>query len=90
MDALELIKRLGGWEGYQVATADRVAVAGPADIQEQCWIELRPIWDRPRRCVECGRTTTAIHDVTERWVRDLSLFELETHLLVHRVRSESR
>lgn len=86
MDALELIKRLGGWEGYRVATADRVAVTGPEGVQEQCWIELKPIWDRPRRCVECGHMTTAIHDVTERWVRDLSLFELETHLLVHRVR----
>jgi len=86
LDDLKLIERLGGWEGYSVTTADRVELDDSKGRRSQFWVELRPIWDRPRQCGECGQVTAAIHDVTERWVRDLPVFEMETHLLVHRVR----
>lgn len=86
MDQTELMQRLGGWEGYHVGTIGRLEPDGQTRDEPQVWIELHPIWNRPRHCSECGQATTAIHDVTERWVRDLPIFDAQTHLLVHRVR----
>jgi transposase len=50
------------------------------------WIELRPEPDRVKVCGCCGRECRHIHDRSERWVRDLSVFDADTHLLVHRCR----
>ena len=86
MDGSELIERLGRWEGYRVGTIGRLEPDGRTRKRAEVWIELLPIWDRARRCGECNSETTAIKDVTERWVRDLPVFDAETHLLVHRVR----
>lgn len=80
------MQRLGGWEGYTVGTVGRMEPDGQMREEPQVWIELNPIWGRLRRCSECGQATTAIHDVTERWIRDLPIFDAQTHLLVHRVR----
>ncbi len=83
MDHEELSRLLGGWEGYRLGTVGRRVGEGG---QPEVWIELLPCRDHPRRCHGCGRTTTAIHDTEERWVRDLPILDAETWLLVHRVR----
>jgi transposase len=78
----ELIKILGGWEGYRVSTAGPGA-GGKAD--DEVWIELIPE-SRPGVCDGCGRTCRQIHDTAERWIRDLPVFGKITRLLVHRRR----
>ena len=86
MDQDKLSEVLGCWEGYRLKTVGRA----PADQQRgkkpEIWIELIPDWNHTRRCGHCGRTVTAIHETTERWVRDLPILEADTWLLVHRVR----
>lgn len=76
------ISRLGGWEGYEVG-GDH-----PETRQGQSWwvIELVPIRDFRRYCSGCGAASTVIHDVQERRVRDLPLFEHAVELVVPRVR----
>jgi transposase len=49
-------------------------------------IGLEPIRGHRRCCSGCGRFTTAIHDLEERRVRDLPLFEHRVELVVPRVR----
>ncbi|HEX9073507.1 MAG TPA: ISL3 family transposase [Pseudolabrys sp.] len=79
----KLIEVLGGWEGYVLGTIGRMATDSD---REDVLIELQPRRDQPRRCSGCGQMTTAIHDTTERWVRELPLLDADTWLLVHRVR----
>lgn len=86
MEASELIERLGGWKGYRVGTVGRYEPHEAESGDAEFWVELHPLLDRPRICSDCGQSTTAIHDITQRWVRDLPVFELQTRLLVHRVR----
>jgi len=52
----------------------------------EIWIELHPDWTQSRRCGGCREMVMAIHETTERWVRDLPILDAETRLLVHRVR----
>jgi transposase len=79
----KLIEVLGGWEGYSLGTIGRM----PTDLNgDDVLIELHPLREHPRRCSGCGRTTTAVHDTAERWVRDLPFLGADTWLLVHRVR----
>jgi transposase len=49
-------------------------------------IELLPLAGIGRVCSGCGQKVTAIHDVDERWVRDLPAFGADCWLLIHRVR----
>ncbi|MFH0983467.1 MAG: ISL3 family transposase [Planctomycetota bacterium] len=81
----EVTALLGGWEGHRLGTVERfeAGVKGPT---AQVWIELVPDWTRPMVCSGCGRTTHQLHEVTERWVRELDLLDAQTHLLVHRRR----
>ena len=60
--------------------------AGNKGPTGQVWIELLPDGSRPMVCSGCGRATPHLHDVEERWVRDLPILEAQTHLLVHRRR----
>jgi transposase len=60
--------------------------AGVKGPRAQVWIELLPLAGRPMRCSGCGRFRSKVHDTCERWVRDLPVFDAETHLLVHRRR----
>ena len=76
------ISRLGGWEGYEVME-DRIEVRNGISW---CVIRLQPIAGWARCCSGCGRRTTAIHDIEERRVRDLPLFEHRVELIVPRVR----
>jgi transposase len=76
------IARLGGWVGYGVqehCLEDRAGV-------RWCVIRLQLEPDRPRCCGGCGAWVAAIHDVVERRVRDLPIFEHLVELIVPRVR----
>ena len=78
------ISRLGGWEGYEVGghwTERR-------DGRSWCVIRLEPLRGRPRCCSRCGQFTAAIHDLEERRIRDLPLFEHWVELRILRVRVE--
>lgn len=76
------ISRLGGWEGYEVRD-DRIEYRRG---KSWCVIRLEPVRGYQRCCSGCGRFTTAIHDVEERQVRDLPVFQHAVELIVPRVR----
>lgn len=76
------ISRLGGWEGYEVKDDAREVRRG----KSWCVIRLEPIRGQRRCCSGCSRFTTAIHDLEERRVRDLPVFEHAVELVVPRVR----
>ena len=85
MSNYQLTRVLGAWEGYAVGTAQRfeVGVKGPTP---QVWIELHPRSRRRKICDGCGKVVKAVHDVQDRWIRDLPILGAQTHLLVHRRR----
>lgn len=60
--------------------------AGTKGPTAQVWIELLPDYTGPMVCSGCGGKTHPLHDVTERWVRDLPILDAQTRLLVHRRR----
>ena len=76
------MSRLGGWEGY-VVREDGVE---RRDGQSCCVIRLEPIRGLARCCSGCGGFSAAIHDLEERRVRDLPVFEHRVELIVPRVR----
>jgi transposase len=79
LTAQELIKILGGWEGYRPGTV------GVANDGKEVWIELMP--DHATGvCDGCGMECAHVHDTAARWVNDLPVFERRTRLLVHRRR----
>ncbi len=80
----ELMAQMGGWEGYKAGLIG-VYEAGRKGPRAEVWIELLGN-ERPRRCSGCGHHVDRIHDATQRWVRDLPIFEYEVHLLVWRFR----
>lgn len=80
MTTQDIIKTLGGWQGYNVSTAG----LSPGDGAE-VWIELRRDFG-PGNCSVCGTLCSGIHDMTERWVQDLPVFGKPCRLLVQRCR----
>lgn len=85
MPATDSIDRLGVWEGYEVTDVQRFE-AGVRGPKAEAWIELRPRSDAPLLCDGCGEPAEGVHEVTERHVRDLPIFDAETHLRVFRRR----
>ena len=85
MPDTELIGRLGVWEGYSVVRAQRYE-AGNDGSRPWVWVELAPIPGRPMTCDGCGRRTAVLHDVSERVIRDLPLFDAETYIRMPRRR----
>lgn len=81
----ELSRVLGGWEGYRIGTCERFE-AGRKGPTAEVWIELLAGASQAMVCSGCGRPTGRLHDVTERWVRDLPVLDAQTHLLVWRRR----
>jgi transposase len=81
-----LIEVSGGWEGYALGTVGRIRAGEENRTRDEVNIELLPIAGYPRRCSGCGFMVTSIHDIEERWVRELPLFDADCWLLVHRVR----
>jgi transposase len=76
------MSRLGCWEGYEVSAQWTERRAG----RSWCVIRLEPVRGYRRCCSRCGQLTAAIHDLEERRVRDLPLFEHWVELRVLRVR----
>lgn len=76
---------LGGWEGYQVEGVERREATGEGS-SPQLWIRLAPQLGRRMECEGCGEAVEAVHDVSERWIRDLPVLDAETYLLVARRR----
>jgi len=76
------MSRLGGWEGYAVREDWTERRAG----QSTCVIRLEPIRGYARCCSGCGAFSTAIHELQERRVRDLPVFDHHVELIVPRVR----
>jgi transposase len=73
---------LGGWEGYEVESVEQPRRAGTT----WCVIRLRPLPGQRRCCGGCGRAVSAIHDLSERRIRDLPIFEHPVELIVPRLR----
>lgn len=87
----ELLNTIGGWEGFEVAEIRREDTLEPDVLglpSERLIIELRAKAGAPKRCSRCGSVVTEIHDVSERRVRDLPVWELDTWLIVPRARLE--
>jgi transposase len=76
------MSRLGCWEGYVVKEDHIECRTG----HSWCVIRLEPIHGFPRCCSGCGGFTSAIHELEERRIRDLPLFEHRVELRVPRVR----
>ena len=75
-----------GWEGYRLGTVGHPPDGTGNEDRSVVWIELLPDPDRVLICSGCGGLADGVHDTVERWVRDLPMFESQTHLLVHRCR----
>ena len=75
----EITALLGGWEGFDLVGVQREA--GPHIV-----LRLQPIAAAPKRCSGCGEIVTAIHETTERRVRDLPILDAATWLIVPRAR----
>ena len=87
----QCIELLGEWEGYRLGTVGRVKdLEHPSDSPErredEAWIKLLTDPQHSRRCVGCGRSGLPVHDVYEKWIRDLPILGMKTWLVVHRVR----
>jgi transposase len=81
-DATEIF---GEWEGYDIDSvlrSPRRRRGKPETVQ----IWLSPRDDQPGRCSGCGRRVDAVHDTTDRVVRDLPILDAETLLVVPRRR----
>jgi transposase len=81
-----LIEVSDGWEGYALGTVERLKAGEGDRTRDEVVIELLPVAGHPRRCSGCALLVTSIHDVEERWVRELPVFGADCWLLVHRVR----
>lgn len=78
----DVIEALGGWEGYSIESIEADREEGKAYVR----IDLMPLLGVARRCSGCGRMVSKVHDVTFRWVRDLTILDAETWLWLGRVR----
>lgn len=74
--------QLWGWVGYAVSNWRR------EDRSGRRWlvIELEPLPGIARRCTGCGAMTEAVHDRSQRRIRDLPVFESPVELVVPRLR----
>jgi transposase len=83
----ELTALLGGWEGYVLGTVGRMEPDEEQGRNEpEVWLELWPCAGRQKHCGGCGQQVDQVHDVEERWVRDLPILGTVTWLCVHRCR----
>jgi transposase len=74
--------QLGGWAGYDVVHAKQDCRGG------QSWwvLTLQAVPGWLRQCSQCAGSTRAVHDHSERRVRDLPIFEHRVELIVPRLR----
>jgi transposase len=74
---------LGDWQGYRFGAVGRREGLGKG---VELWIELIPKRKEMMRCSGCDKMVSGVHDLTERFVRDLPVLDATTVLLVHRRR----
>lgn len=87
MNKVELTALLGGWEGYVLGTVGRLEADKSQGRREpEIWLELWPVARRRKCCGGCGQQVDQVHDVVERWVRDLPILGTVTWLCVRRCR----
>lgn len=85
----ELLDRVGGWEGFEIAgitTEESLEPDVLGELAPRLIIQLQPKSGSPKRCSRCGEIVVEIHDVSERRVRDLPIGEWDTWLVVPRAR----
>src|SRR5437879_5525416 len=83
-DLRELLEVVGGWEGFEIvqwSTDDALTSDVLGLPARRITIELRPREDGVKRCSRCGSPVEAVHDVTERRVRDLPLMSYDVWLV---------
>ena len=80
-------KLLGGWDGFELVDVEERPV-GPTQPVAELVLRLRAVPGHPKRCSRCGAEVVAIHDVAERRVRDLSVFDWDTWVVFPRARLE--
>lgn len=88
-DLRQLLQVVGGWEGFEIVqwtTDDTVAPDALGLPAPRITIELKPRDDAVKRCSRCGTPVAAVHDVTERRVRDLPLMAYDVWLLFPQAR----
>lgn len=81
----QLIDRVGGWEGYRVASVNLQEPQQEGGKRE-VWVELLCKEAASYECSGCGGSCRQVHDYSERWVRDLPILDADTWLLVWRRR----
>ena len=75
-DFRALVQLVGGWEGFEIAawrTEEELQPDAFGLPAKRLVIELHPAADAVKRCSRCGQPVAAVHDTTERRVRDLPL-----------------
>lgn len=80
---------LGGWEGFELVQVTEERAPAPdtvGDPAPRLVLELRAVDGFPKRCSRCGAIVAEIHDVAERRVRDLPVFDWDTWLVFPRAR----
>lgn len=77
----EITALLGGWVGFTIHEVAREP-GGTASGAPQVTIRLTPLPAARRYCSRCGQPVAAIHDTTERRIRELPILDAETWLLV--------
>jgi transposase len=88
-DLRQLLGSVGGWEGFEVAgwtTDERLEPDALGLPAPRIVIELRPAADVRKRCSRCGERVEAVHDVSERRVRDLPLLAHDVWLVFPQAR----
>ncbi len=88
-DLVDLLNRLGGWDGFEIAGIEEDAVLQPDVLglpAPRLVIALRARRGADKRCSRCGAIVREIHDTTERLVRDVAILEHDTWLRVPRAR----
>lgn len=84
----EITALLGGWDGFELVGVERKGASETHPIPE-ILLKLQPVrGGTPKRCSRCGEIVEAVHDVSERRVRDLPILEAETWLVFPRARLE--
>jgi len=78
-------KLLSGWDGFELVEVEEHPV-GPGQPVPQIVLRLRAVPGYPKRCSRCGEPVVEIHDVSERRVRDLPVFDWDTWVVFPRAR----
>lgn len=81
MALIQSMARLLGWESYRFVRSEQ-----PEQESKRCLIYLEPCRRRRRSCSGCGQLVSAVHDVSERRVRDLPIFDATVEVVVPRLR----